>query len=148
MEIIIQDFNSFDQKDNGVKVFEEIKGGLENIKESPANNSTTFRNQFKNAISIKGYPHNIIISPKHSITITSSRENVGICLPLGYIARAFYDLMKLNYYSTINNGFCGILICPIKPNGNRAYFSRVAAETENMYSNFIKMPLRIVGIDQ
>jgi hypothetical protein len=148
MEIILQDYNSFDQNKNGVKVFEELSNILIKMKESPVSNSTGFRNEFKDAISIKGYPHNVKVSSMHLITLTSTKDDVAIQLQLGYIARAFYDLMKLKYYSDQHNSNSGILICPIKPNGNRAYFERVTQETDKLYSSFIDMPLRIIGIDQ
>ena len=148
MQIIIKDYNNFEINNDGIVVSNQLQKILENIKESPAKNSSGFKKAFRKALDVNGYPSEIKINPNQRITITTMKNNVGICLPLGNIARAFYDLMKLNYYSMIHSGFSAILICPINPNDNKAYFSRITEEIEDMYSKFIRFPIRIIGIDQ
>ncbi|MBC8553875.1 MAG: hypothetical protein H8D23_30050 [Candidatus Brocadiales bacterium] len=82
--------------------------------------------------------------PKLANTITAVRDRTGLCLPLGNVARLFYDLLKLQYCYSEKIIERGIVICPIKPEGNRAYIDRLEREM-SIYQSVIDIPLCAIG---
>ena len=145
MKIFYQDFNGFGGK-YAMQVNDELIAIMKDIEILYTDDSRGFRNEFRSGLRYKGYPSEVRLSPDQRITITTMKENIGICLQLGNIARAPYDLLKLGYFYNLDNTFQGIIICPIDPDGNRAYFKRVISELKDFFKDVIRLPIRVIGI--
>jgi len=145
MELLFEDINGFSGEHAEI-VFEELSDVLNSMESDFETNSTAFRTEFKEKIILKGFSNAYRINIHHSISITSIKKNVGVCLQLGNIARVFYDLLKISYSYTHNNEFQFIIICPLDPNGNRAYYKRAVSEIKDLYSTYLSVPIRIIGI--
>ncbi|NQU35434.1 MAG: hypothetical protein HQ521_19585 [Bacteroidetes bacterium] len=85
-------------------------------------------------------------SPQLKTTIKAVRDKTGLCLPLGNIARLFYDLLKMQYCYNVEVINRGIIICPIKPIGNKAYLNRLDREL-SVYKKVINIPLCGIGVN-
>ena len=145
MRIQIKDFNDFGNK-NSLKVSDELIAVINDIDTLFTENSARFRKEFRNSMTLLGYPNKGKLSPESNTYITTIKDNVGVCLQLGNVARAGYDLLKFGYFYNVDNSFQGIFICPNKSVGNRAGFDRVSNELENCYKDVIKLPIRVIGI--
>jgi len=145
MNIFYQDFNGFGGK-YAMQINDELTAIMKDIEILFTDDSRKFRSEFRNGLISKGYPSEVQLSLDHRITITTMKENVGICLQLGNIARAPYDLLKLGYFYNLDNTFQGIIICPIDSDGNRAYFERVVSELKDFFKDVIRLPIRVIGI--
>jgi|TARA_B100000959_G_C14700440_1_gene508580 hypothetical protein len=145
IKILYEDINGYGGK-NGVKVYEQLLTIIKNVDVKFTDDSKSFREEFREDLRSKGFPSEVQLSPDHRITITTMKENIGICLQLGNIARAPYDLLKLSYFYNHDNSFQGIIICPIDPDANKAYFERVISELKDLFKDVIQLPIRVIGI--
>ena len=147
MKIFQKNFNnfeSFSQESHIVALIEELK----KIDYDFTEGSRTFRDMFLDKIMRLGYTNRLAIGELTNITITSYCRGTGICLQLGNIARAFYDLLKLQSMFKLEKIKNAILICPDLPNGNRAYFSRIEKELSDIYQPVVEVPLLLISIDK
>jgi len=145
VKIQYEDINGYGGN-NGVKVYEQLLAIINNINVKFTDDSKSFRKEFSKGLRSNGFPSKVQLSPDHRITITTMKENIGICLQLGNIARAPYDLLKLAYFYNHDNSFQGIIICPIEPDGNRAYYDRIVCELKDFFKDIVKLPIRVIGI--
>ncbi len=145
VKIQYEDINEFGGN-NGVIVYEQLLAIIKNINVKFTDDSKNFRKEFSKSLRSNGFPSKVQLSPDHRITITTMKENIGICLQLGNIARAPYDLLKLAYFYNHDNSFQGIIICPIEPDGNRAYYDRVICELKDFFKDIVQLPIRVIGI--
>ena len=149
MEVIFEDFNNFQSHSDGLEVFDKLKNILQAIEVSPVNNIDDYQKVFRQHLDSNGFSAEIKLHMNHKRkTITSIKKGVAISNSLGNIANGHSNLLKLNYYSTLRNNFAAIFICHINSVGNKTYFSRITSEIDDMYSAFIKFPIRIIGINQ
>ena len=88
-----------------------------------------------------------------SITITSTKDRIGLCLQLGNIARYYADLVKLQHLYCIGSINEGVLIVYhmgaakelFSSGGNLATFERVTKELDLMLESII-FPITVLGV--
>ena len=88
-----------------------------------------------------------------SITITSTKNGLGLCLQLGNIARYYADIVKLQHMHCTGSISEGVLIVyhteaakKLFPGGgNLATFERVTKELDLMVES-IKFPITVLGV--
>jgi hypothetical protein len=78
-------------------------------------------------------------------------SGVALQVQMGNVARAFYDLMKLQRLREIQKADVGVLVVPmrvsaLKIGSNLASFERLSEEHEMMFREQISIPLVIFGI--
>lgn len=78
-------------------------------------------------------------------------SGVALQVQMGNVARAFYDLMKLQRLHEIQKAEVGVLVVPmkaaaIKIGSNLACFERLSEEHEMMFRDQISIPLAIFGV--
>lgn len=115
------------------------------------NNATLLRDDILRRLSLKGWPPEVVIDPTSKISVTSIREQVGLCLQTGNMARMYADLLKLQTLylrETIN---AGIIIVPgleaAKNLGdNLANFDRLLRELQ-IFERAITIPIMLLGLE-
>ena len=70
----------------------------------------------------------------------------------GNIARAFYDLLKMEAVHAQDRAVCGVLIVPAneasrKIGGNLADFQRIKDELSALYTPVINLPVLVIGFE-
>lgn len=78
-------------------------------------------------------------------------SGVALQVQFGNVARAFYDLMKLQRLHELQKAEIGILVVPMKSSAlkigsNLASFERLSEEHEIMFKKQVSIPLVIFGI--
>lgn len=103
------------------------------------------------AILRRGWSDEYYLDRTSKITITSMKENTGLCIQTGNMARIYADLLKLQaLYSrgTINGGILILAVssCGKTFGGNVATYERVIRELD-IFDQVITVPLMIIGFD-
>ena len=149
MEVIYKDFNNFKLHSYGPEVSGELIKIFQKIKLSPIKSINDYQKVFRQHLDRNGFSAEVKLHINHKRkTITSIKKGVAISNSLGNIANGHSNLLKLNYYNTLRKNFAAILICHINSVGNKTHFSRITSEIDDMYSAFIKFPIRVIGINQ
>jgi hypothetical protein len=99
-----------------------------------------------------GWSPEVQIDPNSRISITSIKNNIGLCIQTGNMARMYADLLKLQtvFLNNIING--GAFIVPLKNSAkimgdNIAHYERLINELE-IFKNVITIPLLIFGFHE
>jgi len=104
--------------------------------------------QIKDKFYENGWPGNYQIDTTSNITITSIKENVGLCVQFGNIARGFYDFAKLDALFQRGTIDAGIFVCPaLDVRANTVHIKRMSSELANIFNETFTVPLLIVGIE-
>lgn len=103
------------------------------------------------AIRRKGWSDEFYLDRTSKITITSVKDNTGLCVQTGNMARMYADLLKLQALYSRGTISGGILIlataaCGRTFGGNVASYERVIRELA-IFDKVITMPLVIIGFD-
>lgn len=107
---------------------------------------------YENNFSLRAWGLNSLVSNKLNIKITARKEKVGVQIQTGNIARAYYDLLKLEAMFNLGHIVVGCLVLPDKKlankiNNNVAQFERIVNEYETLDLS-LRMPLCIIGIGE
>ena len=74
----------------------EVEQAIESITVKPANGKATeIRDMFLRSIAGEGWSGETPVSRESNITVTSIKDDVGLCLQTGNMARVYADLLKL-----------------------------------------------------
>ena len=115
---------------------------------------TDFRDDIIRTMRRNGWTGKRKIFPStSSITITSTKDGIGLCVQLGNIARYYADVVKLNHLYCIGSISEGVLIVYHKEatrelfsgGGNLATFERVTKELDLMQES-ITFPITVLGV--
>lgn len=92
------------------------------------------------------------VSPDYDLTLNLIKDKVVVQVQMGNIARAFYDLMKMQAMHEQDRAVCGVLVVPMadaarKMGSNLAQFERVTKELEGVFFHQITIPVLVVGIE-
>lgn len=84
------------------------------------------------------------------LTISFSKQKVGICFQLGNVARTYADLLKLMQLYKRNVIQVGILVVPHKSESkklgaNYAQFERLSSEIKH-FTDIINIPILVIGL--
>ncbi len=79
-------------------------------------------------------------------------DHVVLRVQTGNIARAFYDLLKMEAVFAQDRAVCGVLIVPDsgasrKMGGNLADFRRIRDELDVLYAPVISLPVLLLGFE-
>jgi len=93
------------------------------------------------------------LDPQFDLSINAShRSGVGLQIQLGNVARAFYDLLKLNAAYHQSNISVGVLVVPTAKlskilGSNLASFERITREHEVLFASGLPLPLVVLGLE-
>lgn len=75
----------------------DIENAIAAITPPPPVGASTkkIRTEFLSSLKMSGWTNELIVASNSGMTITTSREQVGLCLQTGNMARMYADLMKL-----------------------------------------------------
>ena len=98
-----------------------------------------------------GWSDQVKVDKEHNITITSMRNNVGLCLQLGNMARFYADILKLEVLHQKDTAISAIYILPTKAlavilGSNIVHFDRFTEEL-NIFKHIITIPIAVIGIE-
>lgn len=96
-----------------------------------------------------GWPDKLFLDRQSHISITSMRDNVGLCIQTGNVSRIYADLLKLQALFLRGTISSSTIILPTvtaakKMGCNVASFERLKREL-HVFSQVITMPLVIIG---
>ena len=110
------------------------------------------RDAFLNALHIAGWPGELQLASGSNITITSTKNGVGLCLQTGNMARMYADLLKLQ--ALYLNGVIsfGALVLPSSPvaaklGSNIANASRLERELE-IFKKVFNLPTLVFSLEE
>jgi len=103
----------------------------------------TLRNKY-------GWSDTVKISPDSNISITSHKDDVGLCIQTGNVGRFYADLLKLEFLFNQERIQAAFYILPDKAlsklwSANIANFERMKNEV-SIFSKILHTPLYIIGI--
>jgi hypothetical protein len=86
------------------------------------------------------------------VAVNAVKDKVALQVQLGNMARAFYDLMKLESLFHQGRAECGVLVLATQEaardlGANHASFERVATEVRTVFADQIRIPLAIFAIE-
>lgn len=75
----------------------EIENAIASISPPASQSPSTkkMRSEFLNSLKVSGWTNELTVAQESGMTITTSRDRVGLCLQTGNMARMYADLMKL-----------------------------------------------------
>lgn len=97
-----------------------------------------------------GWSDNVKISPDSNISITSHKDDVGLCFQTGNMGRFYADLLKLEFLHNQGRIQAAFYILPDKAlakvwSQNIANYDRLKNEV-SIFSQILHTPLYIIGI--
>ena len=97
-------------------VQKEIAAAIAAISIRPARgNATKLRDAFLAHLKSSGWSSKIAVSMDSDMTITSMKDNVGLCLQTGNMARMYADLIKLQTMYLDNAIKSAVIVLPSHP---------------------------------
>lgn len=98
-----------------------------------------------------GWPDEVLLAPGSTITVTSMKNRVGLCLQTGNYARVYADLLKLQKLFVDGAINVGLLIVPSDVSAkllgdNLASSARLQKELR-IFQNVITCPILVVAIE-
>jgi len=110
--------------------------------------------EIKKSISFKlntfGWADRVRLSPSR-LTINFMKQEIGLCLQLGNVARLYADILKLQYLYNKNTIIVGIIAVPVKIEGNKigsnhAQYERLVKEIK-LFKDIITLPIVCFGLE-
>lgn len=101
----------------------------------------------------RGWARNVRIDAERALTINAFHHSgIALQVQVGNVARAFYDLLKLESVVRLEKVRLGVLIVPTRQasrqlGDNLANFERLSGEHRDLFNSIIKMPLVIFGFE-
>ena len=112
-------------------------------------NIPVIRDKLHNDLMFLGWSPEVQIDPNSRISITSCKDNIGLCIQTGNMGRMYADLLKLQTMFLKNIVTCAIYILPFKNaaklmGDNIANYERLLRELQ-IFEDVITIPLVIFG---
>ncbi len=109
------------------------------------------RDQFVATLRLKGWSSEVTVSRGSDMSITSMRDNIGLCLQTGNMARMYADLMKLQALYLNDAIQAAIFVVPAQPvalaiGDNIAQATRLERELE-IFRKVFYVPTLIVALE-
>lgn len=98
-----------------------------------------------------GWSGKVKLARSSKITITSTKNSVGLCLQTGNMARLYADLLKLQQMFLNKAIKAGVMIVPTRATAKRlgdniAHANRLQCELD-IFRSVIHMPLIVIAVD-
>lgn len=99
-----------------------------------------------------GWASPVVVSDDVDLTLNLTKDKVLVQVQMGNIARAFYDLMKMQAMHHQDRAVCAVLVVPMaaaarQMGSNLAQFERVTKELQGVFFHQITIPVLVVGIE-
>ncbi|KKE78273.1 hypothetical protein WH51_13375 [Bacilli bacterium VT-13-104] len=113
--------------------------------------SRELRTEVIDILRLNGWSNEVKISTESDITITSIKNDIGLCLQTGNISRVYADLLKLQTLFLDGKIYSAIYITPtkeaaLKMGDNIANLERITQEL-HIFNYVITIPIIIIGIE-
>lgn len=113
--------------------------------------ASDLRKTVERLIQLQGWSGKIKIDKSRGITITSMKNNIGLCFQTGNVGRFYADILKLQTLYLNGKAEAGIFILPTKHaalmmGDNLANFERCIQELD-LYKKTITIPIYVIGIE-
>ncbi|WP_060209923.1 BglII/BstYI family type II restriction endonuclease [Sporosarcina koreensis] len=113
--------------------------------------ASSLRETIKRQIQLQGWSGETRVDKSNNITITSMKDNIGLCLQTGNVGRFYADMLKLQTLYLNGKIDAGIYIIPTnnaakKMGGNLANYERFIRELD-LYKKIITIPIHVIGIE-
>lgn len=97
-----------------------------------------------------GWSDEVKLSPDAKITITSCKQDIGLCVQTGNMARFYADLMKLSLLHTQERIYAAIFVLPTQAlakawGSNIAEYERLCNELP-IFAPDLHVPILVVGL--
>jgi len=109
------------------------------------------RSKIAESLVHSGWSGEVSVAVSSQMTITSSRNNIGLCLQTGNMSRLYADMMKLQKLFLDDSIKAGIIIVPMPEAAralgqNIASYSRLTKEL-TIFRKVVHMPLIVYGFE-
>lgn len=131
----------------------EIIAAITSIRVAPKKGvATKIRDAFLSSIHGAGWSSEVSVSKDSGMTITSMKDQVGLCLQTGNMSRIYADLMKLQTLYLDNSIKAAAIILPSKDvakllGDNIAAFDRLERELE-IFKKAYHVPTLVISMEQ
>lgn len=110
------------------------------------------RDQFLIGLKIAGWSGKLALSPDSNITITSAKNDVGLCMQTGNMARMYADLLKLQTLYLNGSIAAAAFVLPSAPiasklGSNIANATRLERELE-IYKKVYYIPTLVFSLEE
>ena len=100
----------------------------------------------------RGWASPVRVADSFDLELQCSRDSVVVQLQTGNIARAFYDLMKMQSLHQQSLAEAGVLVVPVadaarRMGSNLAQYERVVNELAGVFYHQITVPVLVVGFE-
>ena len=114
-------------------------------------NSTTIKTEFRKQLTSLGWAMKPRVHDSYNLTINALKNEVGLTIQTGNIARAFYDLMKFQAMFLNNRLEVAVLILPTSSAAaifgqNVANYDRVSDELV-LFRHVVTVPCLLLGFE-
>lgn len=114
--------------------------------------SPKIRDELLGALHTSGWSDELLLSPGSNITITSTKNDVGLCVQTGNMARMYADLLKLQALYLNGAITCGALVLPSAPvaaklGSNIANATRLERELE-IFKKVFNLPTLVFSLEE
>lgn len=114
--------------------------------------TTALKTGIGKQLRLKGWATGVRLDADIGVAINGLKNDVALQVQLGNMARAFYDLMKLQSLFQQGRAECGVLVLATQSAAralgtNHAYFERVSGEVRTIFSDQITIPLAMLAIE-
>jgi hypothetical protein len=103
-------------------------------------------------LNAKGWASPVRVADTFDVELQSSRDLVVVQLQTGNVARAFYDLMKMEALHHQSRADAGVLVVPKadaarRMGSNLAQYERVVNELHGVFYQQITIPVLVLGFE-
>lgn len=110
------------------------------------------RDELLSFLHASGWSDELLLSSSSNITITSTKNGVGLCLQTGNMARMYADLLKLQTLYLNGVITCGALVLPSAPvaaklGSNIANATRLERELE-IFKKVFNLPTLVFSLEE
>ncbi len=114
--------------------------------------SAAVRSHIEGFLKGKGWASPVEVMPGFNVELNLMVERIVLQVQTGNVARAFYDLMKMQSLHHQGRADCGVLVVPMaeaarKIGGNLAQLERVSNELEGVFFHQITIPVLVIGFE-
>ena len=131
---------------------DEVEAALTKCAIKPALRAAPrIRNKIIETLGHSGWSGEVSVAIGSQITITSSKNNIGLCLQTGNMSRLYADMMKLQKLFLDDSIKAGVILVPManaarELGDNIASYSRLTKELD-IFRKVVHMPLVVYGFE-
>lgn len=130
----------------------EVAKAIDSVKVKPARgNVSKLRDEFLASLKRQGWSSEVAVSNDSEITITSMKDEIGLCLQTGNMARMYADLVKLQTLFMDNAIRAAAIVVPSQPialllGSNVAQSKRLERELE-IFTKAYNVPTLVFALE-